>query len=216
MTKAETIIDWCLARKVAEVLDIDLRESPGANLVLLIGDNANGKSLFRRMVSSWCQQQEKKVECIGLSMEARTGGSFLGVVRGLIYGDEHTAATGANTGRTVTTAIRTAEGRDEPNVVFWDEPDTGLSDAYAADVGRRIADFALVPPKHTYASFVVTHRKALVEQLLRAKPHVLFFGQNPPTTVADWLTRPVEPANLDELYERSHQLFLKVSKQLRE
>lgn len=215
-----SVIGWSLRRRVCQELTIDWRPSKGAHLALLLGDNATGKSLFRRVVGAWCAKDRKKdndrarVEMIGLSMQDRAGG-MMGIAHAFVYGDEHTNATGVNTGHTVTTAMRTAEGRDEPNVVFWDEPDTGLSDAYAADVGRRIADFALKPPKHTVACFVVTHRKALVEQLLRAKPHVLFFGANPPASVEEYLTKPVVPTNIEELYDRSRKLFLKVSKHLR-
>ena len=217
-----TIIGWSLKRKLCTELKIRWQPSKGAHLCLLIGDNATGKSLFRRVVGAWCgkdynydTKKGTKVEMIGLSMQDRAGGMMMGFAHAFVYGDEQTHATGVNTGHTVTTAIKTAEGRDGANVVFWDEPDTGLSDAYAADVGRRIAQFALHPPKHTRASFVVTHRKALVQELLKAKPHVLFFGENAPKTVEEYLTRPVEPADLDELYERGRALFLRVSKHLR-
>lgn len=216
-----TIIGWSLKRKICTELDIRWQPSKGAHLCLLIGDNATGKSLFRRIVSTWCSKDYNfdtrsgsKTEMIGLSMQDRAG-NMMGVAHGFVYGDEQSYATGVNTGHTVTTAIATAEKRTNANVVFWDEPDTGLSDAYAADVGRRIAAFSMKPPAHTRAAFVVTHRKALVEQLLKAKPHVLFFGKNAPKTVEEYLTRPIEPADLEELYTRGHALFLKVLKHLR-
>lgn len=215
-----SVIGWSLKRKVCGELKIRWQPSKGSHLCLCIGDNATGKSLFRRVVHAWCAKDAKegerrgRVEMIGLSMQDRAGG-MMGIGHAFVYGDEHTNATGVNTGHTVTTAIKTALSRTAPNIVFWDEPDTGLSDAYAADVGRRIASFAVSPPKHTVASFVVTHRKALVEQLLRAKPHVLFFGENAPETVEEYLTLKVEPANIEELYDRGHKLFLKVSKHLR-
>ena len=212
-----SIIGWSLKRQICEDLKIRWQSSKDAHLCLLLGDNATGKSLFRRIVGGWCGPREKRrAELIGLSMQDRAGGNMLGIAHVFIYGDEHTNATGVNTGHTVTTAITTAEKRDSANVVFRDEPDTGLSDGYAADIGRRIADFALSPPKHTVASFVITHRKALITQVLRAKPHVLFFGENAPKTVEEYLTRPVEPTDIDQLYERGHKLFLKVSKHLRE
>jgi hypothetical protein len=211
-----SIIGWAMKRRLCEELEIRWRPSKNAHLCLLVGDNATGKSLFRRIVHAWCQKdgEPKNVEMIGLSMQDRAGG-MMGMAHAFVYGDEHSNATGVNTGRTVTTAIKTAEGRNTANVVFWDEPDTGLSDAYAADVGRRIAEFALHPPKHTRASFVVTHRRALMEQLLRARPHVLLFGENAPETIEEYLARPVEPADIEQLYERSHALFLKVSKHLK-
>lgn len=214
-----TIIGWSLKRRVCDELKIRWQPSKGAKLCLIVGENASGKSLFRRIVHGWCAKDAKegasrgKVEMIGLSMEGRAGGG-MGVMRGMVYGDESWNATGVNTGHLVTTAIKTAMGRTSPNVVFWDEPDTGLSDEYAADAGRRIAEFAPKAPEHTIGCFVVTHRKALIQQLLIAKPHILFFGANAPATIEEYLTRPVVPADLEELYERGITLFRRVNKLL--
>lgn len=206
-----SVIGWALKRRFTEVVKVRWVPSKNAQLCLCLGDNATGKSLFRRIVRGWCQKNEKqKVEMIGLSMQDRAGG-MMGIAHAFVYGDEHLKATGVNTGHTVTTAISTARSRERRNIVFWDEPDTGLSDAYAAGVGQRIADFALDSPPHTVATFVVSHRKVLVEQLLRAKPHILFFGENAPNSVEEYLKAPVVPADLEELYDRSLKLLRAVN-----
>lgn len=212
----QALLDWCFERELMAILASRLVPSKTkSKLVLVLGENATGKSLFRRAVQSWGSTFEpKKVEVIGLSMADRAGGFMSGFVRAMIYGDENTQATGVNTAHTVTTGISTAQGRENDHVVFWDEPDTGLSDSYAADVGRRIAEFAMDAPKLTRSVFVVTHRKVLIEQLRKADPHVVFMGENAPETLEEFLTRPVVPADIEQLYERSHKLFTKVAKLL--
>ncbi len=181
-------------------------------LVVVLGENATGKSLFRRVIAAICSQACKpKVECIHVSMEGRAGPDYSGGVRSFIYGSEEWNATGVNTGHLVTTGISTSLGRENPHVLFWDEPDTGLSDDYAADAGHRIAQHVLSGPKHLKAAFVVTHRRALVGELLIAEPHALFFGEKQWANIASWLVRPVKRKNLEELYERSHKLFQQVT-----
>lgn len=218
-----SIIGWVMRRRFTKALKIRWQPSKGANLCLIIGDNASGKSLFRRGVSSWCAkdynfdtQRGPRIENINLSMEGRSGGSMYGPLRGIVYGDEANFATGSNTANLVTGGIKTATGRDKPHVVFWDEPDTGLSDEYAANVGQRIAEFSKNKPDNTIAMFVVTHRRSLVEYVMAAKPHVLFFGDGAPKTVEDFLTRKVVPADIEELGERGHKLFLKINSILKE
>ncbi len=211
--KTDSIIKWCIERELTALLDVHWIPSKNAPLCLLIGDNATGKSLFRRVASAWCSKgTDKKMEMISLSMQDRSGGSYMGVARAMVYGDEHTNATGVCSGHTVTTGIKTSLGRESDHVLFWDEPDVGLSDSYAADVGRRIAEFSEQPGKHTQGIFVVTHRKALIQQLIRVNPHVLIFGENAPKTLEEFMTKPVEPADIEKLYERSLALFRKVSK----
>ncbi len=218
--KTNDCIKWCLDRQLfdSEVTGLHVRwvasKSP---LAVIVGENATGKSLFRRAVGAYCRNKADKrdIELIGLSMEGRAGG-FMGAMRGFVYGDEHTSSTGANSAMTVSTAIRTAQGRETPHMVFWDEPDTGLSDRYAAGVGKAIADFVSALPTKTEAVFVVTHRKVLLQQLVEVDPHVLLFGKNAPASLMEYLTAPVLPAPLEQLSKDSHELFLKVNKVLKD
>ena len=148
LNQSMSIIRWALSRELfakGNGLPVRWVPSKSARLVLLLGDNATGKSLFRKAVGSWCgAQKPNRYELIGLSMAGRTD-TYSGVVRGMIYGGESDQSTGFNTARTVTMGIKTALDRTEPHVLFWDEPDTGLSDNYAAGVGKMIADFAEKP-----------------------------------------------------------------------
>jgi len=176
-----------------------MRHVPGASrLCLVLGPNASGKSLLRRLVGSTCRA--KNIEHMGISMELRADN--LGP-RMFVFGSETDQSTGENSTRSVLGGIRTCRGRTEPHVVFWDEPDIGLSDGYARGMGRTLAAFARDIPEHTVAAFVVTHRKALVRELLPVNPHVVFMGDEGAASLDEWLARDEEPQDIEGLKDRS-------------
>ena len=124
-------------------------------------------------------------------------------------------ATGVNSIRTVLAGIKTCRDRDKPHVIFWDEPDIGLSEGNAASVGKAIADFMADPPKHTKASVVVTHRKALVSELAAANPHYLYLGDaDAPGSLEEWLVLPPVVRPLEEVQERALKRFRAIQKVL--
>ncbi len=179
-------------------------------LVVVTGENAGGKSFFRRCVQSICQQQ--KTECMTISMEGRRQTSY-NIALVFVYGDEEYEATGINSIRTVLTGIKTCQGRDKAHVVVWDEPDIGLSEGNAASVGKAIADYTTKPSAHTKASIVITHRKALVAELASAQPHFLYLGDREgPRTVQAWLDAPPVVRPLEEIEQRSRTRFKGIQK----
>jgi hypothetical protein len=185
-------------------------------LVIVVGENAGGKSFFRRCVNAVCRDNANKVECIPISMEGRRQVSY-NVGLAFVYGSEDWEATGINSISTVLTGISTCRSRTSVHVIIWDEPDIGLSEGNAASVGKAIADFTEDPPKHTKASIVITHRKALVEQLVPSQPHYLFLGDaDAPETLADWLAAPPIVRPLEEVKGLSRKRFLAIQKILDE
>jgi hypothetical protein len=167
------------------------------------GENASGKSFFRRLVTAICR--EAKVEAMPISMEGR-GGEY-GGLRGFIYGDESWQSTGENSAHTVLAGISTCRSRETPHVVFWDEPDLGLSDGWAAGAGVALREFAADLPKMTYGAFIVTHSRALVRELLPVEPHFVYFGDDAPESLAAWVDAKVKPLDLAKLGETSHRRF---------
>jgi hypothetical protein len=179
-------------------------------LVVMVGENASGKSFARRCVQAVAARN--KIEPIAVSMEGRTTG---GIMTAFVYGAEAWQSTGEISAGTVIGGISTCRGRNKDHIIFWDEPDLGLSDSWAAGVGRSIRRFARRPPKHTLAICVVTHSKALVSQLLDVDPHFVYFGDDadePPQSLTHWLERPVVPRDIEELKKLSHARFLRIQK----
>jgi len=187
-----------------------LRHVPGASrLCLVLGPNASGKSLLRRLAVAACKA--KHIEFMPVSMEFRTGQQF-GVGRVFVYGGtEMENSTGENSSRSVAGGIRTCRAKEAPHVIFWDEPDIGMSDGYARGMGRSIAEFAAAIPEHTVAAFVVTHRKALVRELLAADPHVVFMGDESAASLDEWLARDEEPQDIEALPKRSSGTYTRVA-----
>lgn len=184
-------------------------------LVLVVGPNAGGKSFFRRCISGVCKACTPQVECIAISMEFRAGqGVHAGnMARAFIFGDEGWQATGQISASTVTTGISTCQSRTTPHVVFWDEPDIGLSEGYSRGVGQAIAKFVSDIPQHTVAAFVVTHSKPLVRELVALEPHYLHLGSDSaPATLQMWLDTEAPPLDIELLGEQARQRFQRIKK----
>lgn len=176
-------------------------------LVVVVGDNAGGKSFFRR-----CVQATTSIECMGISMEGR---ETSGPIGSFIYGSEQWQATGENSAYTILTGIKTCREREKPHIIFWDEPDLGLSESWAAGAGQLICGFAQDAPEHTKAVYVVTHSRALVRELLPAKPHYLHLGSvEAPLDLNAWLDQRVKPRDLSKLGEESHRRFKRIQRLL--
>lgn len=178
-------------------------------LFLILGENAGGKSFFRRTLQVLAQEARYK-EVIHLSMESRAGMNMMGAMKGFVYGDEERNSTGENSAYTVMTAVKTCRGREHDHLLYWDEPDVGMSENSAAGAGVEIAKFMLKRPKHTRGVFVTTHSRPLVEQLLSVKPHYLHLGvpsDKAPPTLRDWLDRPIVPISPEKVMEASHKRF---------
>jgi len=179
---------------------------PGeGKLLVVLGENASGKSFFRRITQSLCQKAE--VECMGLSMEGRRSIAHKPWLA-MVYGDEMHDSTGYNSASVVTTGIRTCRSRTTAHVIFWDEPDLGLSDNGAAGVGVALQEFLQDPPTSTLAAIVVTHSKSLVQPLVTLKPHYLYLGEGDiPLTVEDWLKSPTAPRHPDEILKKGRERY---------
>jgi hypothetical protein len=183
------------------------------NLVIVTGENASGKSFFRRIVGGVCARA--KIECIRISMEGR-GDSF-GGLRSFVYGSESDQSTGENSVGTVLGGIKTCRSRESAHVMVWDEPDIGLSDSWAAGMGKAIAEFAREPGKHTRAIVLVTHRRALIAPLLSESHHYLHLGDaRGPRSLSEWFETPVVPRDITQLAEESRKRWKKIQEILNE
>ncbi len=184
---------------------LDVGES---KLVVITGENASGKSLIRRIIS--VALRKMNVECIHLSQEGR---ATEGIQRAFIYGAEEWESTGYISSKTVQKSIITSQKRENRHGIFWDEPDIGLSDNYAAGVGVKIRDFLTNSPDKLFVSFLVTHRKSLVEQLIPLKPWNLRLSGYP--DLETWIKTPVIPLDPEKLHTNGLKLFRRLAKFIR-
>lgn len=193
----------------------------GSKLVLVLGENAGGKSLFRRLIRVMTHPGSKGAygdppvprgpfpvgEVIGLSMQGRTSSGF---ERSCVYGEESYHSTGENSAHTVAMGIQTACGRNHTSILYWDEPDIGMSGGAAAGAGVAIREFIQKDDAPLVeAVFLTSHSPALIRQLRVCDPHYIFLGDaNGPKTLDEWFEwqqnpTPVTPEQLKELaYKR--------------
>lgn len=130
-----------------------------------------------------------------------------------VYGSEDYQSTGQNSSETVLGAIRTTRGREDPHVLFWDEPDFGLSESWSASMGVEIANGMTTEVNpNLVAAFVVTHSRPLMKPLIELDPHVLIFDEGFPTSLQEYLDRPIVIRPLQELKDLSHKRFKRIQR----
>lgn len=184
-----------------------------SRLLVMVGDNAGGKSLLIRFAATLLNQQN--TEPLQVSMRYRTQS---GIHRVFMFGDEQEDSTGAVSLNAVEGALCTAKGRETPCWVMLDEPDIGLSDSYSRALGKYLAEHGnALPEKQFEALVVVTHSKTLVESLFEhtnLRPHFIAVGENqvgqsPDGWLADKTERSVE--ELLKLHEKGTQTWRAVN-----
>jgi len=177
-------------------------------LFLVLGENGAGKSFLRRLLTTACMAEG--IDVFHFSQEGR---ATPGMANLCLYGAEERQATGEITCHTVTLAIRACQEHQLDHVVFWDEPDTGLSDNAVAGVGLEIEHFIQNLPARTLGVFVTTHSRELVRRLAGTSPSYLHLGTRPknaPKSIGAWLKRPVLPVFPDEVQEQSLERFRQI------
>lgn len=202
ITGAETLISEVLRLEYFQptpsgVTPIPTYWKPGTgSTVVVVGENASGKSFLRRVIAYLCQQSN--LECIHTSMQERVQST--GLKRIMVYGEETESATGYNSANLILGSMRTCQSRENPHVMVWDEPELGLSDNSAAGVGVALRDFLRVPPAHTLAQVIITHSRALAQQLLDLDPHYLHLGsESPPKSLLEWMRAPITPRSISDI-----------------
>lgn len=188
-------------------IEANLDEGQG-KLILITGDNASGKSFVRRLVTLALRKMD--MECMHVSQEGRATG---GIQRAFIYGAEDWESTGYISVGTMRKGIKTSRNRENRHAFFFDEPDIGLSDNYAAGLGVQLLDFLTDSPEKLYMICLVSHRKALIEQLLPLKPWNLRLGGCP--DLETWLKAPIIPTDPEKLHEEGLKRFRRISKFLK-
>jgi hypothetical protein len=197
-----------------------VRKLGDARLVLVLGENAGGKSFFRRLVClmasgpRWDSLKRQMTKpgpypvkrVIHLSMEGR--GHHMG---SLVYGSEARHSTGQNSANQILGGIRNVEGCGGSSIMYWDEPDLGMSEGSAAGAGLEISDWMGDLHPLVQAVFITSHSKELVRQLAHLNPHYLYLGsEDGPQSLQEWLDAPVIPSRPAEVQQKSRARFKRI------
>ena len=205
MNLIKTALDTVLFDTTDGPLCASLDEgAPDSRLTVVVGDNASGKSFFVRLLASFCNSEKPKIEPIQVSMRYRT---MSGMHRAFMYGPfgDEIDSTGNVSMIALQGALTTAKGRERPHWLMLDEPDTGLSDAYARALGTWLAGELHALPERTAGSLVVTHSKALVDSIFRHSPvRPWFIHMGEPLSAEQWLSNTSEKS-VEELLALSNR-----------
>lgn len=206
---------FCLpSKKLGGRTAVPLSYISGADnsrLLLVLGDNATGKSLIRRLMKEVATRPTtdnlafQVAEFMHISMQARTG-----EWASMVFGSETTSSTGTNSATSVGLLLSSVPNRGHTVLVWLDEPDIGCSAGVAAGIGVRIRRFVETSESTLARATVVTsHAPALIRQLLPLQPSVLFVGDTAYGSLDAWLTAQEnpEPVDIAQLHERAHARF---------
>jgi hypothetical protein len=180
-------------------------------VVLVTGDNASGKSLFCRYLSSSVRTLDAGIEVMPLGMNMRTS---QGMQRAFVYGDERTSSTGQISLRSTLVGLRNATGSAGPRMLVLDEPDIGLSESFAAALGVRIGAFCAAVPEDCAGVVVVTHSRAIAACVDAAGPWRVRVGDDLRPT-SQWLQEGplhVDPDGIEALFDKALERFRAVGR----
>lgn len=171
-------------------------------LLTVTGDNASGKSIFRRAITQL--SRKSGLEVMHFSPEGKAKG---GIVGSMIYGPEDDRSTGCNSAGTILKALSTSSSRESDHVIVFDEPDIGLSDEYAAGAGREILKFCQETNRRGRVKLVViiSHRRCFMRELIPLSPSHLALGHE--QDLRQWIDRPIVPKDLGELKTADRRMF---------
>jgi hypothetical protein len=161
-------------------------------LLVIVGENASGKSLFFRILCG--KAREQKVTPVSISIRERTGAGssdMSGLRRVMMFGDEIDQSTGAASIQVVQSGFRNLN-HPQGSILALDEPELGLSDGYAKVFGQYIGQQTRKTPKVCAGVVVVTHSRSLVSGLVQglgAEPSFVVCGPHP-RSLQDWLATP--------------------------
>lgn len=171
-------------------------------LMVIVGENASGKSLFFRVLATLIHDKGPTV--VTISIRERSGGGTFEMSRmrqAMMFGEEAEQSTGATSVKVVKAAFEHNLGHDSGSVLALDEPEMGLSDGYATAFGQYIGEQARKVPKACSGVIVVTHSRSLVRGLVDGygkTPTFVKLGVEGPEQLDAWLDEP-EHHTIDEL-----------------
>lgn len=168
----------------------------GVKALMVVGDNAAGKSFLRRLLTHFIKEHNKDIEVLHFSQQQRSTG---GVIRAMMYGSEDDEATGAMSAKIVLGAIRNSRSRDKENrkhVMIFDEPEIGMSEELALGSAVYLRDeLAKDWPKHLLGIVVMSHSRHMVGTLSQLPKSKFLKLHEPAVTLESWVNRAIVPAD---------------------
>lgn len=179
---------------------------PTSTILLVTGDNASGKSLFRRVLATYYQKQQ--LETITLSQQAR---SQSGLPRAVIYGDEEDEATGAISANALSKSFHQ---RTKPYVLIFDEPEIGMGEEAQLGAAIFLQQHCSNLPQNCEGIVLFTHSRILISSL-KHMTHFIWL-HHPNHSVNDWLNRTLLPILPSELVKKGKEKWHQINDYLKD
>lgn len=181
--------------KEEQVFEHVSSEDNNANVTIIFGDNASGKSLFVRILEAGLRK--RKIAVRTSSIANRTAG---GMEAAMIFGDQREESTGKVSVEAIVKGINSMKkaDKDKESVFIADEPEIGLSNSYSKALGKYFVQEANAIDKEKQSIVIVTHNPSLVESILEENIPVNFIGVNTELTLKEWIVKK-EDKTIEEL-----------------
>lgn len=179
----------------------------GRKVLVVVGPNAVGKSMFRRAFCGFLKK--RKLEVIHLSQEGRGDAGF---VRAMVYGNESNEATSVISAKTLVNGLRTSRGREKNHVLLYDEPEIGMAEEMQVGAAQWLAEELRSWPDKLSGIIVMTHSRHFVRELIQL-PRSGFICLGGRYSTADaWLNREIKPVGPEAVIKLGLRTFRKLTK----
>lgn len=157
-------------------------------IVLVVGDNASGKSFFVDNVRRIAKDISEDVSTVSISIRERTGSGLddmAGLRRSMMFGNESEQSTGATSAGMIKKGFSNVLSRLEEGkkvILVLDEPELGLAETFHRAVGELIAqEVKALHSESEFSVLVVSHSRKLADGLfdgLDANPTTVTMGNH--------------------------------------
>lgn len=178
---------------------------PGSDdFLVVVGQNAGGKSFFRRLFVEYVDRGTGVEEVMHLSMQDRAGDNFKsGVMKSMVYGSEREQSTGDISRMVVQNGFKNSENRPRRHFMLWDEPALGSTPEAALAIAGAICGYVHDLPEMSEGVVLMSNQQRVLRVVEdRTDPHYLCLGDQQEPTLGAWVERDIEPEDLDALKER--------------
>lgn len=174
-------------------------------ILIATGENASGKSLFRRLYLTAIKEYYPKIkEVMHISQQGRCQE---GIVRAFVYGAEDWEATGVISLRTFKAGFDTSHGREHPHIIIWDEPEIGMSEETQMAAGQYVAKRCKDWPENLKGLIFTTHSRHFAAALKDLHGVGFLNLGNKYKTLEAWIDREIVPNDYETLMDHALERF---------
>lgn len=173
----QTAVDLAISKD--GILPLQSVGNPG-NFAIVLGDNAQGKSLLTRWIKS--VNSDAGMQPMALGMNTRAGDmTGIPLFRAMVYGNEQDQSTGEISISSLKKMFSNAMDNENPCTITLDEPEIGLSSRYHMAVGKFIGEQFNGRTEKLVGCVLTSHSATMVNSLIQTldvEPFFIIFSDD--------------------------------------